>query len=642
MNKLYAFVKEHILSNLGVGVNLVRGKSGRLTEFTEIEEDGRIICTYTPAAGLEALTITAKIGESGIVLSIDARITAYNGVGCGFAPENAVVMDLGDLTPDAMLGSRHDGPWWMYPTFVKDFSALSPRTQSLLIKSGSLHYHLLPLTGDNFRCEFGEGKLTLTSDTSGICRLTGDFLAIAASTEPYSAVDDNFANARECGAIRVPLRHERHMPEFFDGFGWCTWDAFYADVTSAKIYEKLEEFKEKNIPVKWVIIDDGWMTTRNQMLAGFDVNLTKFPEGLKATISKMKNVYGVEKVGVWHAFNGYWNGVDPESQLYSVQKDNLFITPSGKALQSLDEEKAFRFWDTWHSFLADCGVDFLKVDNQSSNSGHILGAIATAEGCRIAHRALERSIEKNFGGAVINCMGMDMENVLARPGSAVSRNSDDFFPKRERGFIKHLTQNVYNAVWHGKIYYCDFDMWWSDHESAYQSGVLRAISGSPVYVSDAIGKSKRETIMPVIESDGRVMLCERAARPTTDCLYTDCSAGNKLLKVWNRSGANFALAAFNVSDGDVTDKVDFGCIPGLSEKAGYVAYEYFTKKFIRVSCFEDIDVTLPRDGVAVWSIYPILRDGDDEEEYILLGDTEKYVPIASEYKVKKLLSELPL
>ena len=34
--------------------------------------------------------------------------------------------------------------------------------------------------------------------------------------------------------------------------------------------------------------------------------------------------------------------------------------------------------------------------------------------------------------------------------------------------------------------------------------------------------------------------------------------------------------------------------------------------------------------------------GDDEEEYILLGDTEKYVPIASEYKVKKLVSELPL
>lgn len=51
MNKLYAFVKEHILSDLGVGVNLVRGRSGKLTEFTETEEDGRIICAYTPGGG---------------------------------------------------------------------------------------------------------------------------------------------------------------------------------------------------------------------------------------------------------------------------------------------------------------------------------------------------------------------------------------------------------------------------------------------------------------------------------------------------------------------------------------------------------------------------------------------------------------
>ena len=57
---------------------------------------------------------------------------------------------------------------------------------------------------------------------------------------------------------------------------------------------------------------------------------------------------------------------------------------------------------------------------------------------------------------------------------------------------------------------------------------------------------------------------------------------------------------------------------------------------------EDIDVTLPRDGVAGVVDLSDTPRRDDEEEYILLGDTEKYVPIASEYKVKKLVSELPL
>ena len=643
MNALYNFVKTRLLSDFAVGVNLVRQKSGELTVESEEVFDDKIVLTYTPAAGVDKLVITARLGEENIVFFLDAEINARNGAACGFAPERALTFTLGELKPDALLGSRHDGPWWMYPTFGDDFSALAPRTQSLLVRSGSLSYHLLPLTGDSFRCEFDAGKLEITSDTSGICRLTGAFLAVAASTDPLAAVEADYRGARKLGGLRVPLRSERSLPGFFRGFGWCTWDAFYKEVSSDKIYEKLAEFKSKNIPVKWVIIDDGWMTTNGDKLSGFDIDRSKFPEGLKATIARMKNEFGVEKVGVWHAFNGYWRGIDAESSLYAAQRENLSITPSGLALPSLDPERAFRFWDAWHSFLASEGVDFLKVDNQSSNSTHILGALPTAEGCRIAHSAIERSIEKNFGGAVINCMGMDMENVLARPMSAVSRNSDDFFPKRERGFIKHLTQNVYNAIWHSQLYFCDFDMWWSDHfESAVQSGVLRAISGSPIYVSDKIGESNHDNILPTIDDDGTVMLCDEAARPTLDCVYTDCTAEKKLLKVWNRAGDSFAIAAFNVNDEPVSDTVDFSAIPGLSPDTEYVAYEFFSKKFTRICSFEDVQLTLPKDGVAVWSIYPVTYPDPDSPDnaYINLGDTNKYVPIASTHKRKTLVCDI--
>ena len=643
MNTLLKFAKEHLLSDFAAEVNLIRGQHGALSVESAEETDGKVVFNFAPASGIQSMKITADIGEENILLSLDAEIQPRNGAACGFAPERAIVMTLGDLEPDALLGSRHDGPWWMYPTFGKDFSALASRTQSLLVKSGALNYHLLPLTGDNFRCEFNAGKVEFTSDMSGICHLTGAFMAISASTDPLAAVEMNYRGARKLGGIRVPLRSERQLPEFFKGFGWCTWDAFYKEVTSEKIYEKLSEFRNKGIPVKWVIIDDGWMTVNGDKLAGFDVDRTKFPEGLKATIARMKSEFGVEKVGVWHAFNGYWRGIDMTSALYFAQRENLFVTPGGLALPSLDEEKAFRFWDAWHSFLASEGVDFLKVDNQSSNSTHIIGAVATAEGCRRAHNSIERSISKNFGGAVIDCMGMDMENVLARPMSAVSRNSDDFFPKRERGFIKHLIQNAYNAIWHSQIHYCDFDMWWSDHfESAYQSGVLRAISGSPIYVSDKIGESNRETILPTIDEDGSVMLCDEACRPTLDCVYTDCAAEKKLLKVWNRSGENFAVAAFNVNDEEVSDTLDFTTIPGLSQDREYVAYEYFTKKFLRICFFEDTALTLPKDGVAVWSIYPVEHPVEDSDEgaYIMLGDTSKYVPIASKHRKKTALTDI--
>lgn len=223
--------------------------------------------------------------------------------------------------------------------------------------------------------------------------------------------------------------------------------------------------------------------------------------------------------------------------------------------------------------------------------------------------------------------------MLARPSSGLSRNSDDFFPERPRGFVKHLVQNVYNALWHGQMFHCDFDMWWSSHESAVQSGVLRAISGSPIYVSDRIGGSDPAHILPTVTDDGRVMLCDGPAMPTRDCLYTDCREQARLQKVWNRSGENFALAAFNLLEEEFTGVVAFGGVPGLGD-GEYMAYEYFSRAFTRVTRETTLPVTLPADGVAVYSLYPIKRDA--EGEYILMGDCTKYVPIAGELKPARL------
>ena len=641
MKTLYTFTKEHLLSSLTLKTSRTRGRSEVLTPVSETEEGNVITLTYDCGA-FERLAVTAQLGEESVLFSIDASVRYTNGASNAFLSENAVSFTLGDAVPDALLASHHDGPWWMLPSFPESFSVLRPRTQSLLVKLGTLHYHLLPLTGENFRCEMEAGKMNLTSDMAGGYRLKGAFLSVSVSTEPLAAVEANYRGAKALGGITVPLRTERVLPAHFRKFGWCTWDSFYRDVSSERIYQKLQEFRDKGIAVKWMIIDDGWLTTNGSKLKAFSVDREKFPEGLKAAVDKIKGEYGVEKVGVWHAYNGYWEGVDMESDLYREQKDNLTVTVTGYAVPSLDEDKAFQFWDAWHTYLAESGIDFLKVDNQSSNSAFLEGTMNTAEACRISHRAIERSIEKNFGGAVIDCMGMDMENVLARPMSAVSRNSDDFFPRRERGFIKHLNQNVYNAIWHNQMYVCDFDMWWSDHESAIQSGVLRAISGSPVYVSDEVGKSRAEAISPVVESDGTVMMCDYAARPTDDCVYTDCVKEKKLLKVWNRAGDAFALAAFNVSDEEVTDTVDFAGIPELPSDTPYVAYEYFTKKFTLISRQTDFALTLPKDGLAVWSVYPVIFPDETTQDgaYILCGSTEKYVPIASQYRVKLTLDQI--
>ena len=624
---------EQIQKNLLSCEQITIGQSdgSTLTQFLEKIDtpfEDCTVMTYTGDAQVDHFAISVRQRGNTLVFSIDAR----NDV--PFSAENAVNIPFGPLEIDAITANFHDCLWWMMPAFVDSFADLPKQTQSAFVKAGEKHLHLLPLTGDNFRCEMDGDGLHLISGMPSLTALRGDFLAVTAADDPFDAVEMCYADAKALGAIRVPLRNEREMPAFARGFGWCTWDSFKTTVTSELIYEKLREFKAKNIPLKWMIIDDGWLQFREQKLTSFAPDPVKFPEGFDGCIRRIKEEFGIEKVGVWHTFTGgYWSGVDPESPLFAEQRENLFLSPAGIWLPSLDEEKAFRFWDAWHTRLKAWGVDFLKVDNQSSASTYLAGSIPTAEGCRIQHRAFERSIAKNFGGNLINCMGMDMENVLARPSSGLSRNSDDFFPERQRGFVKHLVQNVYNALWHGQLYHCDFDMWWSSHESALQSGVLRAISGSPIYVSDKIGGSDPAYILPTVTDDGRVMLCDGPVMPTRDCVYIDCREGERLQKVWNRSGENFALAAFNLMEEELTGTVDFGGIPGLGD-GEYMAYEYFSHTFTRVNRETKLPVTMPADGVAVYSLYPVKRDA--EGEFILMGDRTKYVPIAGELKIERI------
>ncbi|MBR5632803.1 MAG: alpha-galactosidase [Clostridia bacterium] len=643
MNSFKKYIKDTYLDDLTLKLNMTKGRVVTLSEYELVEEGDKFVLNFVcePKAHLDHFKLEVRFAGTTAIFSIDGAVENEILSVWSFNAEKSVSCDFTrNIKPDTILGIKHPylSPFWTYPTFNKSFDELDIETQNLIIREGERHIHILPLCSGNFRCEFDSEGMHVTPGTAGVRQLKGDVLALTVAADPYTAVKANYKNARADGAISVPLKEERTLPEMFAGFGWCTWDSFRHDVTAEKIYRKLDEFKEKKIPVKWVMIDDGWSSRDGWYLCDFAVDPVKFPDGLGACIERMKSEYGVEYVGVWHAFNGYWMGVKENSPLHKAQAHNLFLGPCGYYIPALEEEKAFDFWNTWHTYLVENGVDFLKVDNQSCTGHLMMGVMPTPEAARIAHRAMERSIVKNFDGRVINCMGMDMENVFARTSTALSRNSDDFYPAKKRGFVDHLLMNAYNAIWHGEMYYCDYDMWWSRHESAVQSGVLRAISGSPIYVSDEIGGSDPDYIMPTIGDDGYVMLCDGAAGPTLDCVYTDCRTSGTLMKIWNRSGDSFAVALFNVDDGIVADTFTLANVPGIDKGAEYVAYEYFSKKFYRLSAKDGVDISLAPDDTAVFSIYPVQSDADGE--YVMTGNCDKYVPIADKNKTRRNLAEI--
>lgn len=428
------------------------------------------------------------------------------------------------------------------------------------------------------------------------------------------------------------LRTERRYPEILEYLGWCSWDAFHMDVTHADMIHKAQEFTEKNIPVRWFIIDDMWgnvpsidrPTMHSRELYSFEADPKRFPMGLGACIGELKENYGI-KMGVWHPTTGYWYGIHPEGEIAKEQKGNLVRTLNGKLVHSPDMVKAFDYYNAQHSFYRDCGAEFVKVDNQGFIRTHYAHIASIGEAASQLHTAIEASVGVNFDGAMINCMCMPSENFWNRPTSSVCRFSGDFQPEDRKWFIQHILQCSFNSIFQGCVYYGDWDMWWSDDSQGKKNAVLRAMSGGPVYMSDEYKRSVRETIMPIVYSDGRIIRLPSPATPSPDCLMEDAEHNGKIFKVVNRIGKNAVLAAFNLDSEENTVSGDFGGTDMELDDGRYVCYDWFGRMAKAVDAKERISLTLKDyDDFRLYAFVPISENGK-----AVIGLKEKYMSPAT-------------
>ena len=167
------------------------------------------------------------------------------------------------------------------------------------------------------------------------------------------------------------------------------------------------------------MIDDGWSRSsrEHQTLEGLEADAEKFPHGLGHTVRVLKEKYGVNEVGVWQAAKGYWNGIEPGSSAEMRFQPYIRKYPNGELAVKAEETAAFGFWNTWHTELKKEGVDFVKVDGQSSMPLLLRGIGAYGKAVRALHTGLEASAALHFNGQMINCMGMAPEDIWNRPNS---------------------------------------------------------------------------------------------------------------------------------------------------------------------------------------------------------------------------------
>ncbi|KAG5235966.1 alkaline alpha galactosidase family protein [Salix suchowensis] len=499
--------------------------------------------------------------------------------------------------------------WWMTQRMGNCGQEIPFETQFLIVEArdgshfdngeerSALYTVFLPILEGDFRAvlqgnEHNELEICLESGDPAVQTFEGSHLVfVAAGSDPFDVIT-NAVKAVESHLQTFSHRERKKMPDMLNWFGWCTWDAFYTDVTAEGVKQGLESFEKGGIPPKFVIIDDGWQSvgmdpagteTLADNSANFANRLTHIKEnhkfqkngkegnrvedpalGLKHTVTEIKERHDLKYVYVWHAITGYWGGVRPggaelehyESKMtYPISSPGVesneqcgaFKSIATNGLGLVNPEKVFSFYNELHSYLSSAGIDGVKVDVQN-----ILETLGAGHGGRVKlarkyHQALEASIARNFrDNGIIYCMSHNTDGLYSAKRSAVIRASDDFWPRDPASHTIHIASVAYNTIFLGEFMQPDWDMFHSLHPMAEYHGAARAVGGCAIYVSDKPGQHDFNLLKKLVLPDGSILRAKLPGRPTRDCLFSDPARdGKSLLKIWNLNDFNGVIGVFN-------------------------------------------------------------------------------------------------
>lgn len=597
------------------------GEYETIYELAYFDEESLLKCKLTIKAGKDSLRVYIQCSTYCEMFKRTQCLETFGGI-------RLKSKGLGNIK--GLLASYLFKEWWARPYFNSETVANLPqRTQSLLWFDGDRYFSIIPVCDGEYKTELqgnGDGiDFIVSSYAGGYSECNTLAFAVTGGVDAFSSYEGTVKSIMKEIKHDKGGRNDRSYPYMLEYLGWCSWDAFYQEVCEKGLLEKADEFNKLGLPVKWFMIDDGWFKAKDKsIMLSLEEDAEKFPQGLKWLVEELKEKYGVKWTGVWHTLTAHWHGVEKNSQLAEDMKEYLYSSKNGKLIPYPDAVKGFGFWNAWHEYLKKQGIEFVKVDNQGFLLDFTLGNMSIGEAAKGAHIALEASVALHFGGCIMNCAGMPLENYWNRSISQISRFSEDFFPNVKDSFKEFIMQNVYNSVFHAPFSWGDWDMWWTHHEYALNNSVLRAVSGGPVYVSDPAGCTKPEFLWPLILSDGKILRCDRPGLPTRDVLVRNPQTERIPLKVWNTAAGNGIIAAFNVNLSGVTieGRISPSEIPEIDGQK-FAVYDYFKKSAVIVLKDENIKFSLDENQVKLFILVPI------KDQIAYLGLINKYISTAT-------------
>ncbi|KAK7350666.1 hypothetical protein VNO77_09524 [Canavalia gladiata] len=545
--------------------------------------------TAPPAIKDECLMVRGKVVLTHVPGNI---VVSPVGTGSGFlgaisiVPSSRHVFTLGILQGYKLLSLFRVKMWWMIPRVGRGGSDIPMETQLVLLEAreesaledefcsdsdeptaeNTSYILFLPVLDGQFRAtlqgtpsnelqlciESGDAHVQTSQSLEGVFINSGD--------NPFELIKDSIKILEKHKGTFCHLENKM-VPAHLDWFGWCTWDAFYTEVSPQGIREGLQRYKYTQLSrtqfaTRLIDIKEN-KKFRNAGSANSCNNLHDFVDSIKQNL-RVKYVY------MWHALAGYWGGVLPSSVAmkkynpklaYPIQSPGTTGNIRDVAMDSLekygvgiiDPQKLYDFYNDYHSYLASCGVDGVKVDVQN-----LTETLGSGYGGRVSltkryQEALEQSVTRNFkDNNLICCMSHNSDSIYSSKKSATARASEDFMPREPTFQTLHIASVAFNSLLLGEIFVPDWDMFHSKHETAEFHAAARAIGGCAVYVSDKPGDHDFKILKKLVLPDGSVLRARYAGRPTRDCLFEDPVMGDKrLLKIWNLNILTGVLGVFN-------------------------------------------------------------------------------------------------
>lgn len=543
---------------------------------------------------------------------------------------------------------------WMAPCCGKDELQDLDEIQYLIATDGKKYCLLYALIDECCRTSLyiREGKLYALCETGDedtrVVSTVG--LYCIEGTDPYQL--NRLAHVeivRKLGTCE--LIENKIKPQFAEKFGFCTYNAFYDDVTEENLEKLLDVFEKEGIGVGFLLIDAGWQSTQGDKLAAFEPDPKKFPNGLKKTVERLKEKYGLSQVFCWHTFIGFWTGFVKENfPEYKIDYIDFFIPKHTRKLMDKIERSdttatagfnfyatntihqkwgvvgtdLYRFYFDFYSYLRKQGVDGSKLDAMCWIEGLGQHRGGRVRQMRQLISSLEGASAINFGMEHINCSSCSNDFIYNSLRSSVIRSSTDFFENIDESHGLHLFTNAHTSFWLDELFIPDWDMFMSGINAGEYHAMARAISGGPIYCSDNLKSVDFDIIRKLTDGKGGLGKCVCAARVTQDNLFTDPVHEKKLLKVFNRNKYGYVLGAFccyydkneNVR---VRDTLRLQEIHGLP-KGNYAVYSY-RKGYLGIypesASFE---VELGRFEGDIFTVVPV-RGG-----VAAIGIAEKYNP----------------